>query len=306
MTERQELQAEEIIIDVPALFRFDQNVNYLSRSANECMLHVEDKQIIKAIPLKQENVIVAIREGDHQTLAARIWGLKSAERIEAKEEVVQYIRNWFDLDTDLEPFYLMAEGDTLLQPTVDSFYGLRIVGISNLFEAICWGIIGQQINLAFAYTLKRRFVEKYGTLITHNGYDCWLFPSPQSIASLSVKELEALQFTSRKSEYIIGVARLIADGSLSKERLLATGSCKDAERMLVQIRGIGPWTANYVIMRCLRLQSAFPIDDVGLHNAIKLRLAMDRKPTKDEIINLSRTWTNWEAYATFYLWRWLY
>jgi DNA-3-methyladenine glycosylase II len=59
-------------------------------------------------------------------------------------------------------------------------------------------------------------------------------------------------------------------------------------------------------MRCLRYPNAFPIDDVGLHNAIKLRTGLERKPTKPELLALSAGWAGWEAYATFYLWRLLY
>ncbi|MNJ35231.1 DNA-3-methyladenine glycosylase [compost metagenome] len=112
--------------------------------------------------------------------------------------------------------------------------------------------------------------------------------------------------TVKKCEYLIGAAQLIADGTLTKEILLEAGSAGRAEEILVSIRGIGPWTANYVLMRCLRIPSAFPIDDVGLHNAIKKLTGSERKPTKREIRKLSAAWTDWEAYATFYLWRFLY
>jgi DNA-3-methyladenine glycosylase II len=180
------------------------------------------------------------------------------------------------------------------------------MGIPDLFEAVCWGIIGQQINLAFAYTLKRRFVETFGIQVQKKDIKCWLFPTAEAIASLSVSDLSALQMTTKKSEYLIGVAQLIVEGKLSKEMLLEAENFIAAEKMLVSIRGIGPWTANYVLMRCLRLPSAFPIDDVGLHNAIKSVLEMQQKPTVAEIRILSAGWTNWEAYATFYLWRVLY
>ena len=50
-----------------------------------------------------------------------------------------YVRDWFDLDTDLKPFYEMAENDLLLQKAVDEFYGLRNIGIPDLFEALCLG-----------------------------------------------------------------------------------------------------------------------------------------------------------------------
>ncbi|TNF64297.1 DNA-3-methyladenine glycosylase, partial [Streptococcus salivarius] len=76
------------------------------------------------------------------------------------------------------------------------------------------------------------------------------------------------KMTVKKSEYIIGIARLMACGELSKEQLMKM-NFKEAEKSLIKIRGIGPWTANYVLMRCLMFQTAFPIDDVGLINSIK-------------------------------------
>ncbi len=88
--------------------------------------------------------------------------------------------------------------------------------------------------------------------------------------------------------------------------LLAAGGHREAEKLLVGSRGIGPWTANYVLLRCLRFPTALPIEDVGLHNAIKLLLGMDRKPTVEEIREPAKPWAGWESYATFYLWRALY
>jgi DNA-3-methyladenine glycosylase II len=112
--------------------------------------------------------------------------------------------------------------------------------------------------------------------------------------------------TAKKSEYIIGVARLIVEGKLTKELLLSSDDMIAAEKKLVAIRGIGPWTANYVLMRCLRFPSAFPIADVGLHNAIKHLTGTANKPTLEEIRHHALAWANWESYATFYLWRVLY
>ncbi|MFC4778819.1 DNA-3-methyladenine glycosylase family protein [Paenibacillus sp. GCM10023252] len=224
----------------------------------------------------------------------------------ARLEIAAYVREWFDLDRDLGPFYELAERDELLNQVVAKFYGLRVIGIPELFEAICWGIIGQQINLTFAYTLKRRFVETFGQRLDWEGESYWLFPRAELIASLSTADLTPLQLTGKKSEYIIGVAKLLADGELSREQLLAFGDASLAEKRLVGIRGIGPWTANYVMIRCLRAPSALPLADVGLHNAIKLLRAMDRKPTLTEVSDLFAAWPGWESYATFYLWRTLY
>lgn len=297
----------QIKLPVPSEFSFKENLKYVSRSTNECLLRIHEDTIYKAISLGTNMYVLQISDDVElsQTMNVAFLGPDiptSAER----QAIALYVREWFDLDTDLAPFYQMAKQDRLLAQAVDEFYGLRNMGIPDLFEAICWGIIGQQINLTFAYTLKRRLVEKYGRSIEHEGLLYWLFPTPEAIASLTVEEMEELRMTVKKREYLIGIARLFVSGELTKESLILAGDCKTAEKMLVRIRGIGPWTANYVLMRCLRYGSAFPIDDVGLHNAIKHVLQIDSKPTKEQLYEFSKGWKNWEAYATFYLWRFLY
>ena len=81
------------------------------------------------------------------------------------------------------------EKDPLLQQAVSKFYGLRNIGIPDLFEALCWGILGQQINLTYAYTLKRRFVETFGSSIEWEDQSYWIFPKPEDIAKLTVEDL---------------------------------------------------------------------------------------------------------------------
>lgn len=299
---------DHIKIPVPHEFSFNENLKYLSRSANECLFRIQDNTIFKAIPLSEQIYVLKLSEdrlAPPHTITVQFLG-NTIPPISDRKAIVRYVRDWFDLDRDLKPFYEMAQHDKLLSCAVDSFYGLRNMGIPDLFEALCWGIIGQQINLAFAYTLKRRLVEKYGRSVIYGGEKYWIFPTPEIIANLTVEDMEDLRMTVKKREYLIDIARLLVDGLLSKETLLLAGDCKTAEKMLVRLRGIGPWTANYVLMRCLRYPSAFPIDDVGLHNAIKHVLGSELKPTKKEIMQYSANWNSWESYATFYLWRLLY
>jgi DNA-3-methyladenine glycosylase II len=92
------------------------------------------------------------------------------------------------------------------------------------------------------------------------------------------------------------------DGTLSKYTLLKKDSFKLVKKELMRLHGVGKWTAEYVCLRCLKDPAAFPVDDVGLQNAIKRQLRLSAKPSVDEIYKFSRRWTNWEAYATFYLW----
>jgi DNA-3-methyladenine glycosylase II len=297
-------QREELRLFVPDEFSFEENLKYLSRSANECLFKIKNKRIYKALSVEQETLIIEVSEGNNFLTVRFLMNSSPSKSI--REDVAHYVHEWFDLKRDLRPFYQLAESDELLRKAVNSFYGLRNMGIPDLFEALCWGILGQQINLTYAYTLKRRLVESFGRYVEYEGEFYWIFPTPEAIAKLTVSDLASLRMTVKKCEFLIGIAQLLESGELTKEQLLKIGSVKAAEKMLVKIRGIGPWTANYVLMRCLRFPSAFPIDDVGLQNAIKLQLGMDKKPTKEELIKHSANWTGWESYATFYLWRLLY
>nr|WP_244226566.1 DNA-3-methyladenine glycosylase [Paenibacillus protaetiae] len=326
----------EMELEAPVPFDFNVNLDYLLRSPNECLYHIQGGAIHKAamLPGSSTPAVFSLRSGEsgnalsdrkpgggtklHIRLQSAIADCPAAKaapavgpqqsipRAQLQAGLAAYVRDWLDLDRDLLPFYAMAEQDPLLRPLVQRYYGLRIMGIPDLFEALCWGIIGQQINLPFAYTLKKRLVETFGSSVKSDAGRLWLFPEPETIASLTVGDLTPLQLTTRKSEYLIGVARLMADGELSKAMLLEYGDTQAIARKLTGIRGIGPWTAHYVMMRCLRRPDAFPIDDAGLHNALKDALGLAAKPDKALISKLASGWSGWEAYAAFYLWRRLY
>ncbi len=210
--------------------------------------------------------------------------------ISIHEEVASYIWQWFDLRTDLNHFYEVARQDAVLYQFPQKYYGLRIMGIPDLFEALSWAIMGQQINLTFAYTLKRRLIECFGESLTINHHTYWLFPTYKKISAIDVEDLRKLQFTTRKAEYIIGVAKIMASGELTKEALLKKQDYHLIQKSLMQIRGIGTWTADYVMMKCLHHPSAFPIADVGLHNALKSHLGLACKPTIDDIKKMAINW----------------
>lgn len=297
----------DILLPVPTEFSFTENYNHLATATNEALYTLRGGKMYKAIAVGQQDTVVEISPQGDDHLRIRFMEEPDIDSPDLRAGVAQYVHDWFDLGTDLKPFYEMAQNDPLLKQAVVTFYGLRNMGIPDLYEAICWGILGQQINLGFAYTLKRRFVENFGRSIEREGETYWLFPTAERIAALTPDDLSAAGMTTvKKCEYLVDTAKLIAGGGLTKEQLLQAGGVKQAEKLLVQIRGIGPWTAHYVLMRCLRMPDAFPIDDVGLHLSIKHVLGLDAKPSKERILELSAGWTLWESYATFYLWRLLY
>ena len=288
----------------PQEFSFAECMVFLGRSQEEVLHRLKDGFLYKLLLIENEMILVKISESNGNLKVE--FPLDGETLSLAKcEQVVTYIEEWFDLHTALDKFYHMANEDRVLKGIVNKYYGLRKIGIPDLFEALTWAIMGQQINLSFAYLLKKRFVERYGRSLMFEGETYWIYPTSVEIANLNVEDLRNLQFTTRKAEYIIGLAKTLETDDMTKERLKKL-EYHDLHTQLLKIRGVGAWTADYVIMKCLHQNSAFPVADVGLHNALKFQLGLKQKPTIHEIKALATNWEGWQAYATFYLWRSLY
>ncbi len=286
-------------IQLPMDFSYSECLKFLCRSDLECLFSVENEQIY--FPLEVEKSIFLIRLFYRPQ---RLWIeiLKGGDLTDfGKREIKTYILDWLDIKRDLTDFNKMAKKDKLLKPLAKRYNGLRLIGIPNFLEAISWAIIGQQINLTFAYTLKKRLVENYGKVVVHEERKFYLFPKAKVIAQLTEADLRPMQFSRSKIKYLTGVAQAIVDGKISKSQL-SKMPYEDAKVELIKLKGIGGWSADYVLMKCMRCLDAFPISDVGLHNAIKFQLGQKDKPTIEEIEKMALPWKGWKSYVIFYFW----
>ncbi len=289
----------KISIATPTEFSFDLCLSFLKRSPREVLHRVNGESVVKAISIDGETVVFSISYHD-ESLEVELLTKHSSKKVQ--ESVIAYVTEWFDLRTDLGPFYAMAKKDDLLKDLVKRYYGYRIVGQPDLFESIIWAVLGQQINLQFAYSLKQRFVEQFGESTDIRGQKYFLFPSPQVVAKLTSDQLLPLQFSRQKAAYSIGIAQVFVEGKMSKERLTGL-PLKQAKEELIKINGIGNWTANYALMKTFRHPDAFPLEDAGVHNAIKNLLHLKSKPSLDRVKKIFKKYKGWEAYATLYLWK---
>lgn len=302
------VKGQTIHLTTPEDFDFNQCLTYMGRSDIECLHRVIDKALYKVLDyndfLYMIKVCEANRDQNDNTLFIELLNDTLTEAL--AEYLSKYIWDMLDLGIDLTGFYEAAKSDKILNELVNRYKGLRIVKILDLYESLCWAIIGQQINLKFAYTLKQRVCATYGKAYEYEERLYYTFPEPDKLATLEVEDLRALQFTGRKSEYLIGISKLFVEGAISKEKLLALDDFESIQKLLMDIRGIGHWTADYAILKCLNHNEAFPIADIGIHNGLKVLLGRDKKPSKEEIFEMAKAWSGWEAYATFFIWRSLY
>jgi DNA-3-methyladenine glycosylase II len=282
-------------IKTPPEFSYEFSLGFLTRSAKEIMHVVHDRSVKKLLKIDGELVLFSVSAGDGY-LHVEVSNKDHSGKIES------YVREWFDLDADLTKFYSLAKKDPVLKPIVKKFHGYRIMGQPDLFESLIWAVLGQQINVAFAYSIKQRFVEKYGERLQHEGHTYYLFPTPERVAALTHEELLPLQFSRQKSNYTIGIAQAFVDKHISREKFHGR-PLSEAKEELMKIKGIGNWTANYALMRTFRYPDAFPLEDVALHKALRIQMNMRKKPSLDRVKKIFKKYKGWEAYATLYLWK---
>lgn len=294
------LSGTKVNIATSGIFSFKECLRFLDRGYDDCLYSIEGNRIIKPLLIDGHKTLLQIKEGNH-SLEVAFLNTEATEP--GLEQAEAFIVEWFDLDRELQPFYQLLSEHSLLPFMSREFFGLRLMGIPDLFEALCWCIIGQQINLAFAHRLKRKLVENYGTSINYYSRPYYFFPEPELLAGLNVRDLKALQFSRQKAEYVIGIAKEFAEGSLSKASLRNRVNRSQMLKRLIEIRGVGEWTANYVLMKSLKRMDCIPYGDSGLNNALSSILGLDKKPTRTEVETFFEPFAGWESYLVIYLWR---
>jgi AraC family transcriptional regulator of adaptative response / DNA-3-methyladenine glycosylase II len=216
-----------------------------------------------------------------------------AERAGIHRRVVRML----GLGSDPAPFERFAAGSDL-GPLVAPRRGLRIPLTADVWESLVWAVLGQQVNLAFAYTLRRRLTETCGApagdgLLAH--------PGPAAVAALEPGDLQPLQFSRSKAEYLVALARKAAAGDLPLEDL-PLGTATGAALRLGAERGVGPWTTHYVLMRGCGFGDCVPLGDAGLTLALQRHYRLDHRPSVKETAAFMAPFAPHRSLATFHFW----
>ncbi|NYF24038.1 DNA-3-methyladenine glycosylase [Sporosarcina sp. JAI121] len=276
----------DIQLSLPFVYDFDSAIERLAGDP------------VNSVDLAKRTVRFPMLEGNIVTLQSIGTTRQPSFIIEdaTDEFQIKEIKSIFHFDKPLDEIGTHFTG-TDLEPLFLKYVGTPLIKEFSLYGTLMKSVIHQQLNLSFAHTLTKRFVETFGD----ETEGVWRYPAPEHIASLNVPTLRELQFSTRKAEYVISLSQAIAEGALDLERFQ---SLEDVEVVteLVAYRGVGPWTAQNFLMFGLGRPNLFPIADIGLQNALKKLWGMDRKPTKDEMLVRFPDWSPYLSYAALYLW----
>ena len=282
-----------------APFDFSKSLNFVGMFApSEGEQTVSGLSFTRAIYLG--NQTLAFRLKDESTVLKPVlsYNLYSYEEIneEIKSALLDRIRLFLSLDDDLKTFYDLGSKDPKFVPVIDDLYGLHQVKFLTPFEAAAWAVLSQRISMKVAHKMKNRLTDAVGDSIQIEGVDYKTFPSARQVKNMGVENLVSIIRNERKSEYLITVAEAF-DGA--DENFLRHGNIDEVKEWLMNIRGIGEWSAHLELIRGLGRMEEISEHDQTLLNCFKKFYG--HGATEEQLKEVADGYGEFKGYWAYYL-----
>jgi DNA-3-methyladenine glycosylase II len=290
----------EWTIALPDGYRLDDVLAFHRRDTENVAEEVLPRRLRKAVVLAGSPVLLDIAfDGGVARCAARADGGATDALADAIQTAVyDALLNVLGLRIDPQPFADMVANDELMGPLARRQPGLRIVQSATVFEALTWAIIGQQINLAFAIALRRTLIQLAD--VRHSS-GLWCYPDAATTARLALDTLLSRKFSRAKAETLLRFARLADSGELDlvvseRNPITAIGDA------LLAVKGIGPWTVNYGLLRGYGYADCSLHGDVAIRAALQALLGEDSKPDMRRTEQFLQRYAPHRTMAAAHLW----
>jgi len=185
--------------------------------------------------------------------------------------------------------------DEKIKKLIEQHGALTLRKQKNLYLYLCYSIMSQQLSTRVARVIRQRFVDLYGGE-----------PTPQQILETSFEKLRGIGLSNAKVNYVQNVARFEIEKGMN-HKLLSKMNDDEVIQYLTQIKGVGRWTTEMLLMFALCREDVFAIDDLGLQQAVVALYELKHRKKKimlDKIAKISQQWSPYRTYACMYLWKW--
>ncbi len=255
----------------------------------------------RVLTIDHQPVEVAV-EQDGQPDRARLQVNLTGQKLTRRTQVLvkSQLERMLGIRRDLAPFYELARRDPRLAPLVEEFRGLKPARFPTVFEAIVNGIACQQLSLLVGILLLSRLAQKFGRSAGHRDDSLHAFPAPADLADVSNHSLKALGFSGPKAGFLITLSSAIRDRNLNVEQLTILDN-KTALDHLIELKGVGRWTAEYVLLRGLGRLDVFPGDDVGARNNLAHFFGRKGSLDYEGVQNAVAAWQPYAGFIYFHL-----
>jgi len=282
-------------------FRLDLTVWTLRRRPDNAIDHWDGRSYRRILAFDGLPVEVSVRQtrppDEPQLEVTAVCGRRQPPKL--KDQLVAIIERMLGLQVDLSSFYEMARDDPKIGALVRRFEGFRPPRFPTVFEALVNAIACQQLTVLVGIMLLNRLARTRGIACGASSAAAYAFPTPEDLGSARPETLNALGFSRQKASALIRLGQECA-GDASHLEALAELDDRQALARLLELHGIGRWSAEYAMLRGLGRLNVFPADDVAgvrnLHRWLKLRKIPDYKKAR----RLLSRWYPYEGLLYFH------
>lgn len=185
--------------------------------------------------------------------------------------------------------------DEKLKKLIEQHGSFKLKKQKNLCLYLCYSIMSQQLSTKVASVIQQRFIDLYGGE-----------PTPQQIIDTAFEKLRGIGLSNAKANYIKNVAKFEIEQGMDHKKLSKMDN-EEVIAYLTQIKGVGRWTTEMLLMFALCREDVFAPDDLGLRQAVIGLYDLKHRKKKimnDKIIKIAQHWSPYRTYACMYLWRW--
>jgi DNA-3-methyladenine glycosylase II len=217
------------------------------------------------------------------------------------QETLKLVQHILGLTQPIAAFEQAHAAHPLLGEMIAAQAGLRVPVSASPFEALTWAIIGQQVSLSAAISMRRKFIQQAN--IGHSsGFYC--YPSPAQVAQLPVESLRLAGLSQSKANTLLKVSALILSGHLPLDDWLQQQASPELiSATLASIKGIGPWTISYALLRGYGWLDGSLHGDAAVRRVIKQLMAVEQV-TEKEAQQWLQPFSPWRALLAAHLWAW--
>ena len=291
-------QTAELVLPLPADFNRDAFLDFHRRDVQAVAEKVDAGLLVKAFIWQQVPTLLTV--AFHEPGQARITLQCDAEAPSASVSLDAFARHLLGLDQPTQEFEAQTGRHPLVGAMVRTQTGLRVPQSASPFEALSWAIIGQQISVAAAVSIRRRFIQRLGRRHS-NGLYC--YPDANDVASTNAEALKACGFSRSKAECLLTVARRCLNEALLPEIHMAQPDLETLRKSLLAIRGLGPWSVHYALLRGYAWMDGSLHGDVAVRRAIQQLLGNATAPSTSEAERWLAEFRPWRSLMAAHLWK---
>lgn len=286
-------------LTLPDGFRAADILSFHRRDPEEISERVEASALHKGLVWRGRPACLHIRFGRSRATATLAVDGEASDGADQRKALRSMVRRMLGLDQGVEAFERRHRKHPELGALIAANPGLRVPVASSPFEALSWAIIGQQISLGAAVSVRRRVIQAAGP---RHGSGLWCYPDADAIAAMEESGLREAGLSASKARSLLSISEEMTRGRLPLDDWIGEPPVDEVRDRLLAIRGIGPWTVNYALLRGYGWLDGSLHGDLAVRRNLGALLGRDGQPGEEEAREWLAQFSPWRALVASHLW----